>query len=141
MHIQEFDSFQNPFTINPIPVSNKVFGCTFKRKCLDKLKGGPFSCWVAGDIEVDHLATIQRQHHENIQGNEGDGRSSIKVDGRDFAQMALKESLPVLGWTSFSFDHVLGNSGFTDIDSEHDQLTMNAGSTQQWIVQGDLPGP
>ena len=57
-----------------------------------------------------------------------------QVHGGDVRRMVTQESAPSRGRRSASLDHILRDTGLSDLEAELEQLTMDARRSPQRIV-------
>ena len=50
--------------VNSVPITDQIAGCRVFWKCFDDLLCGPFCRGMLRDIEMQHAATLMRQHNE-----------------------------------------------------------------------------
>ncbi len=65
--IDAFDALTELTPIDTIAIPDQVFRCRVERKRLNGLLTTPMRCWACGDIEMDNLAPMMRQDHQDVQ--------------------------------------------------------------------------
>ena len=66
-------------------------------KGFPHLLHGPLLCGMFRHPEVQHPASLMREHHEDEQDPEGRGGHGEKIDGRGLRQMIRQKGSPGLG--------------------------------------------
>ena len=122
-----------------IAVPEQVARELVKGKCFSQLLSSPLGGRVAGHIEVNNAATIMGQYKKHVKDVETDGGDSEEVDGDHLREVVLQESTPGLRRRFRAAHHVFTDAGLADVDTEFEQLAMNAGCTPTGILPAHLP--
>src|SRR5215468_8571913 len=77
-------------------------------------------------IDPDKVSACQPNDDEGIEQVEANGRNNEQVHGADVRRMVTQEGAPPLGRRSTSLNHVLRDTGLSDLEAELEQLAMNA---------------
>src|SRR5258707_9286346 len=86
------------------------------------------------DVDPDKFAALQSNDDEDIEQVEANGRGNEQVHGGDVRRMVTQEGAPSLGRRSASLDHILRDTGLSDLKAELEQLAMDARRSPQRIV-------
>src|SRR6266478_2824390 len=87
------------------------------------------------DIEVENLTTIMTDHEEAVEHAEPGGWNGEKVHRRNGLPMIPKKgqlAFGALGISRHSF-HPAGDGSFGNLESQHQQLPVNARSASRRI--------
>src|SRR5262249_5783184 len=82
------------------------------------LLGGPSSCRMRCNIEVDDLASVMQQDYQTVQVAEGQCRNGEKVDGGNLLCMIGEKCLPSLRRRRAAPDSILRHSRFRKVETE-----------------------
>jgi len=115
-------------TILPIPVKEQESGSRSEWKCLAQLLNYPKARGVFRRVEVQNPPTIVGDYEEAVDDTERDGRDSEEVHCSDRLTMVVQERKPTLRWLRVSWCsfHPTGNRSFRNVETEHEQLAVNA---------------
>jgi len=80
---------------------------------------------------------VQDDEHE--QEPKRSSRYNEEIDGRQAAHMVAAECLPGLRRRLRVSDHVLGNSGLTDLDPKLEKFAVEARCAPQWVLPRHAP--
>ena len=102
---------------------------------LDNLLRRPGGSGGIGDVKVHELAAMMHQDHEHVEYSEGRGRNHEEVDGDEIGEVILEERAPGLrGWL-FATRHESGNGALRDVETELEQLAVNAWRAPERVRQ------
>ena len=126
-------------TIGRVTVSDEIARCFVPRECFGDLPGDPLGGRICGDIGPDEPSPLQTQDDQPVQKFEPDRRNDEQIDGGDVGGVVAQEGSPARrGWAATP-GHVLGDSGLGDVDTEFQQLAMNAWRAPERVVAADCP--
>src|SRR5271170_3510248 len=74
------------------------------------------------------------QDHQAVEQLERDRADNKQIQRSDARSMVTQESLPTLGRWSAAPDHIPADGRFSDLDSKHQQFTMNPGCAPQRVL-------
>jgi hypothetical protein len=80
---------------------------------------------MRGYAEVQNPAPVVCQHQEHIQDLKTDGRHYEEVNRNQALEMVGEKGPPSLRWRVPTANHVLANTGLTDVDTELQKLAVN----------------
>src|SRR3990172_1117306 len=92
-----FELFWNLLSVNPVPISQKVFRRAVERKSFDDLLRGPLCRRMSRNIEVDDASAIMREHDEDEQNLKPERVYREEVDGNELRHVIGKKRSPCLG--------------------------------------------
>jgi hypothetical protein len=87
------------------------------------------------DVDPDKVSAGQPNDDEDIEQIEANGRDNEQVHGDDVRRVVTQEGAPSLGRRSTSLDHVLRDSGLSDLEAELEQLAVDARRSPQRIFR------
>src|ERR1019366_8403037 len=119
---------------NRIGVAEQVARELVEGKCLPQLLPRPLCGRVGGHIEVKNTATVMGQYQKYVEDLEADSGHSEEIDGDQLRGVILQECAPSLRRRLATVHHVFAYAGFSDIDTEFEQLAVNAGCTPTRIL-------
>lgn len=109
-----------------------------ERKGFTHLLGRPFRSGMGRNIEVRDAPSMMLQHYEYKQESEVQGGNQEEIHRDELFGVVLQESPPRLRrWLAVS-DHVVGDRGFRNLNSEFQQLSMNPRRSPERICQTHL---
>jgi hypothetical protein len=85
------------------------------------------------DSEMKHLPALVLQDDEHKQHSKSDGRDGEEIRRHDLSHMVVQKGLPRLRRGPFHGLQDTGNGPFRNVDSELEELTVNARRTPQGI--------
>jgi hypothetical protein len=135
-NVQEIEGVDDLRPVDAISIPDQIPRGGLEGKGLDQLQTCPFGSGVSCDVEVNDTSPIQRQNQEYVERPKSNGWNREKIDGGDLGHVVADEGLPGLRWRSRSSHHVLGDSGFADVVSQLQQLTMDTRCAPEWVVDG-----
>ena len=109
------------------------------RERLPHLLRGPLLRGVFRHPEVQHPASLMREHHEDEQDPEGRRRHGEKIDGRGLRQMIRQECSPSLGRRFAGPRQISGHRGLRHGNPQFEQFSVNAGCTPQGVGLAHAP--
>src|SRR5215469_10658376 len=85
---------------------------------------------MPSDVAVQNPAPVMANNKEAVQQLKRDRGDREKIHGRDRFAMIVKKSQPALGkfWVSGCPLHPAGNASLGNLEAEHEQFAMDAGS-------------
>src|SRR5262249_40005907 len=89
---------------------------------------------MSRDVEVDNASSMMREndkHEQNFKPHCMDGE---EVDRSQLRYVIVKERSPRLRWWLGMSDHVFGNRGLRDLNSEFQQFAVDARRTPKRVV-------
>ena len=105
---------------------------------MSKLLRGPLCSWMGRNSKMCDPAAIMREHEKDEEQPEGCGRSHKEVSGNHLMHMVFQKCFPGLrGWSTRA-NHILGHSGFTNVDAKLEEFAMNVRRTPARIGQAHL---
>src|SRR3977135_3206887 len=93
--------------------------------------------WCDGD--PDKVSALQANDDEDLEQVEANGRGNEQVHGGDVGRMVTQEGAPSRGGRLASLDHILRDTGLSDLKAELEQLAMDARRSPQRIVGAHPP--
>jgi hypothetical protein len=85
------------------------------------------------------LASLQAQDYQAVQQLKLDGWHDEQIDRGNLSGVIAQERRPALGrWTTMP-DHVFGDRRLGDLDTQLQQLSMNARRTSERVLAAHLP--
>lgn len=85
--------------------------------------------------EVENAPPVVRQHQKDTKDLKADRRHREKVHRHHTLHMSLQERPPSLGRRFSMSHHVLGDGGFGNLDTQFQQLTVNARAPQRGLLR------
>src|SRR6266851_2454080 len=122
-----------------VAVPQEVPRDLFKRECFAQLLPGPLGGGMRGHVEMHDPSSVVSQNQEHVQELKSDRRHAEEVDRHHGLDVILKEGPPGLRRRIPPAYQVLAHAGFTDIDAEFEQFTMDAGRAPKRILSAHLP--
>ena len=90
-------------------------------------------------VEMHDPSSVVSQNQEYVQDLKSDRRHGKEIDRHHGLDVILEEGPPSLRrWLPLA-DDVLAHAGLADIDTEFQQLTVDAGCTPKWILAAHFP--
>src|SRR6195256_125469 len=86
------------------------------------------------DIDPDKFSALQSNDDEDIEQVKANGWGNEQVHGGDVGRMVTQEGAPSRGGRLASLDHILRDTGLSDLKAELEQLAMDARRSPQRIV-------
>jgi hypothetical protein len=94
---------------------------------------------MRGHVEMHDPSSIVSQNQEHVQDLKRDRRHGKEVDRHHSLDVVLKEGPPSLRrWLPLAYD-LLAHAGLTDVDTEFEQFTVDAGCAPEGILAAHLP--
>src|SRR3569833_2998212 len=93
---QRLDSRLNLSTVPAVAIADEILSSVSVCERFYDLLCGPSAGRMLGHIEMQHLATIVFQYHQNKQHPHGNGRHGKKIDRYHLPDMVVQEGLPRL---------------------------------------------
>ena len=90
---------------------------------------------MLSDIEADNLPAVVREDEHHEQEPEGRRGHDKHVDGSDAECLVAQKAAPGRRWRVRPAHHVLGYGCLTDLDTELEQLTVDARRTQSGLAK------
>lgn len=91
------------------------------------------------DPKLENAPAIVRQHQEDVEYLKSNGRDCEKVQGNETLHLVFRECAPPLGRRFSMSQHVFANGWLGDLDTQFEQLTMDARCAPQRIVATHPP--
>jgi hypothetical protein len=91
---------------------------------------------MLGDVEVQNAPTTMSNDKEAIKRIGSDRRHSEEVHRRDGFPVISRKGDPALGclWVPRRSFHPAGNRSFRNIETEHENLAVDARRLPSWIL-------
>ena len=121
-------------TIGGVAVTDKVAWCLIPRERFSNLPGDPLGGWIRGHIGPDEPSPFQTQDDQSVQQLEPDRRNDEQINGSDVGGMVAQERPPPRRGRAATLDHVFGNRGLGDVDTQLQQLAIDAWRTPERVV-------
>jgi hypothetical protein len=78
---------------------------------------------------MENLASVMGQHHKDKEHPKGECRDHKEIDRDELAHVIRQEGTPALGRRGPTAYHVFSDRGFSDLDTEFQQLAVDARGT------------
>ena len=120
----------------PVPIKEQESESRAERKRLAELLDHPKACGVLRHIEVQDPSSVMGDDKETVDDAESDGGDREEVHCSDHFSMIAQKGKPApsrLGvpWSTL---HPTGDSSFREVETEHEQLPVNARCAPSWIL-------
>src|SRR5580692_8688383 len=132
------ESADKNLTISPVPVTNEIAGSLFPPACFRDLICDPFCGWMRCDAKPQNMSPTVPHDQQSIKQAERDCRHDKQIHRRDAVGMIADKGSPALRRRVSSPDHVFGDAGLADLDSELKQLAMDPRRSPQRIGNAHL---
>ena len=109
-----------------VTVPQEVAGELIEQESVAQLLAGPFGGWLPSHVAVNYAATIMGKYQEDVENMKADRRNREEVDGNELRDVVLKERTPSLRGRLANTHHIFGHAGLANVDTEFEQLAMNA---------------
>ena len=126
-------------TVGPISIPDQIPWRGLPWKRFPDLLRDPSRCGVRGYAEMHDAATLVVQDDEHEQEPKRSSRYDEEIDRRQTAHMVPKECPPGLRWRLRVPDHVLGDSGLTDLDPKLEKFAVDARCAPQRVFPRNAP--
>jgi hypothetical protein len=90
-----------------------------------------------GDVEVHDASALVLQHEEYVQNAKCGCGHDKEVDGNKVPGVVSEKATPSLRRRLSPKRHVARHCGFSDLEAEHKQLTVNARRSPSRVLAGD----
>ena len=120
-------------TVDSVTVSYEISRRRVFWERFDDLLCRPFCRGMLGDIEMQHAATLMRQHNEYKQNSQLQCGNGEEVDGNQLTDVVTQKSLPGLGWLFASLRHQTGDRSLRDFQAEFEKFPMDSRCAPEWI--------
>src|SRR5882762_10863142 len=130
------DRCGNLHSILAITIKDQEPGSRFKWKRFPELLNDPQARGVLRDIEVQDPPTVVTDHEEAVEDAKRDRWNSEEIHRRNGFPVIAKKREPAFGWPGIprgSF-HPTRNRSFRDIETEHENLAVNARCSPRRIL-------
>jgi hypothetical protein len=119
------ESADKDLTIGPVPVSNEIVGSLFPPACFRNLICDPFSGWMRCDPKPQNMSSAVPHDQQSIEQAKRDCRHDEQIHRSDPISVIADKGSPALRRRMSPPDHVFGDAGLADLDTELEQLSMN----------------
>ena len=86
------------------------------------------------------MASAVLENQQAIKQLEGERPNDKQVHRRNAVGVVAEKGFPSLRWRPPALRHIFGDQGLTNVDSELEQFSMDAGSALQWKAVAGLVG-
>jgi len=119
-----------------VVIEEQKFWGRFVREGFSELLRDPGAGGMPSDVEMNNLSPVMANNKEAVQQVEGDRRDREKIHGGDHFVMIAKKGLPAPGksWISGGSLHPAGDAALGYIETQHEQLAVDPGSSPGRIV-------
>src|SRR6266568_5533984 len=125
--------------VDSIPIPDQVARSLIPRECFGDLACDPVRGRIRCGVDPDKVPARQPNDDEDIEQIEPNGRNNEQVHGADVRCVVTQEGPPSLARGAASLDHVLRDARLSDLETELEQLTMDAWCSPQRIFRAHLP--
>jgi len=125
--------------VDSIPIPDQVARSLIPREYFCDLTCDPVRGRIRCGVDPDKVPAGQPNDDEDIEQIEPNGRNNEQVHGADVRCVVTQEGPPSLGRGAASLDHVLRDARLSDLETELEQLTMDAWCSPQRIFRAHLP--
>jgi len=122
-----------------VPVPQQVARNFVIGKCIPQLLARPLGGRMGGYIEVKNAATIMGQYQKHVEDLEANCGDREEIDGDELRDVVLQECAPSLRRRLPAAQHVFADARLPDVDTEFEQLAVNAWSAPPGILPAHLP--
>src|SRR6266702_2554149 len=119
--------------VDSIPIPDQVARSLIPREYFCDLTCDPVRGRIRCGVDPDKVPAGQPNDDEDIEQIEPNGRNNEQVHGADVRCVVTQEGPPSLGRGAASLDHVLRDARLSDLETELEQLTMDAWCSPQRI--------
>ncbi len=126
-------------SVDRIAVMQQVAGGRVPREGFGHLSGRPFRGGMRSNVEMEKAPSLVRQDDQDIENSKGDGRHHEEVRRDQLPRMVIQEGTPGLGGRFSLTSHVLRDGGLGHLDSEFEQLALNARCSPERISSAHVP--
>lgn len=123
-----------------IAIEEQKPGSGIKGKRFPQLLDDPLARGVFGDVEVQNASAFVADDEEAIEYAERDRRNRKEIHRGDGFLVVTKKGKPALARPRIprrSF-HPAGDGSFGNIEAEHEEFTVDAGSAPGWVLGDHL---
>jgi len=101
-----------------------------------QLQYDPQAVWLTGHLAVQNLLPVVADDEEAVHNTEGQSRHGEEIHGSDGFTMVAEESQPAPGWIRIMIrtPHPARNRSFRDVESQLEQLPVDAWCSPAWIL-------
>src|ERR1700726_5330958 len=132
------ESADKDVTIGPVPVTNEIAGSLLPPACFRDLICDPFCGWMRCDAKPQNMSPAVPHDQQSIKQAKRDCRHDKQIHRRDAVGMIADKGSPALRRRGSSLDHVFGDAGLSDIDSELEEFSMDSRHSPQRIGNAHL---
>src|ERR1700726_3857669 len=125
-------------TIGPVPVTNEIAGSLFPPACLRDLICDPFCGWMRCDAKPQNMSPAVPHDQQSIEQAKRDCRHDEHIHRSDPISVIADKGSPALRRRVSPPDHVFGDAGLADLDTELEQLSMDPRRSPQRIGNAHL---
>ena len=125
-------------SVYSIAVTEQIPWCTIPGESFKKLPPGPFLSGVGSDGEVKRTSAIVVENQEDEEELEGHCWDEEEVCGREVLGVVREKCPPGLRGRFAVSGHVFGDGCLRELDSDLQQLTVNARSAPARIAKAHL---
>ena len=134
-YAQPFCGLTELSSIGANSISQQVTRSAVPRKSFNELMNCPLSGGTCCHRKVNRVAAVVRQNHEHKQHLQLDCRHYEEIHGNQVLHMVLQESSPGLRRRLPLAHHVFGDGCLGNLDSEFQQLPMDARGSPSRVGQ------
>jgi hypothetical protein len=135
---QVSEAILETFAVDLVPVSDQVLWRPVFREGFQDLLSGPTRRRMFGHVEMNHPAPMMGQNHQNEQHSESCSFDGKEIDGNQVLQIVIEERLPGLRRRSTLSGQESRHSSFRDVDTQLEQLPVDAGCSPKRVGRGHL---
>src|SRR5204862_5029282 len=125
--------------VDSIPIPDQVARSLIPREYFCDLTCDPVRGRIRCGVDPDKVPAGQPNDDEDIEQIAPNGRNNEQVHGADVRCVVTQEGPPSLGRGAASLDHVLRDARLSDLETELEQLTMDARRSPQRIFRAYPP--
>src|ERR1700726_3239178 len=127
------ESADKDLTISPVPVTDEIAGSLFPPACFRDLICDPFCRWMRCDAKPQNMSPAVPHDQQSIEQAKRDCRHDEHIDRSDPISVIADKGSPALRRRVSPPDHVFGDAGLADLDTELEQLSMDPRRSPQRI--------
>ena len=113
--------------------------CRFESPSFAQLLYDPQGSRLTGHVAVQNFPPVVADDEETVQNSKGQSRHSEEVHGSDCSTMVAKKYQPTPDWIRAAGRplHPARNGSFRDLETQLEQLPMDAGRSPSWVFCDD----
>jgi hypothetical protein len=118
------ESADKDLTISPVSVTDEIAGSLLPTACLRDLICDPFCGWMRCDAKPQNMSPAVHDQ-QSIEQAKRDCRHDEHIHRRDPISVIADKGSPALRRRGSPPDHVFGDAGLADLDTELKQLAVD----------------